>query len=45
MARKSKKYTKAAAKVDRSKRYSLAEACKLLPETKVAKFDESVVNG
>ena len=42
MARKSKKYTKAAAKVDRSKRYSLAEACKLLPETKVAKFDESV---
>jgi large subunit ribosomal protein L1 len=37
-----KKYRMAAAKVDRSKRYSLADACKLLPETKVAKFDESV---
>jgi large subunit ribosomal protein L1 len=37
-----KKYRNAAAKVDRSKRYSLEEACKLLPETKVAKFDESV---
>jgi ribosomal protein L1 len=34
-----KKYQKAAAKVDRLKRYSLADACKLLPETKVAKFD------
>ena len=30
------------AKVDRSKRYSIDEACKLVPETKVAKFDESV---
>jgi large subunit ribosomal protein L1 len=28
--------------VDRNKRYPLEEACKLLPETKVAKFDESV---
>jgi large subunit ribosomal protein L1 len=37
-----KKYRNAAAKVDRSKRYSLEDACKLLPETKVAKFDESV---
>jgi large subunit ribosomal protein L1 len=37
-----KKYRSAAAKVDRAKRYSLDEACKLLPGTKVAKFDESV---
>jgi len=37
-----KKYRGSAAKVDRSKKYSLEEACKLLPETKVAKFDESV---
>jgi large subunit ribosomal protein L1 len=37
-----KKYRNSAAKVDRSKKYSLEEACKLLPQTKVAKFDESV---
>jgi large subunit ribosomal protein L1 len=37
-----KNYRNAAAKVDRAKRYSLDEACKLLPGTKVAKFDESV---
>jgi len=37
-----KKYKSAAAKVDRSKRYLLEDACKLLPETTVAKFDESV---
>jgi len=37
-----KKYRGSAAKVDRSKKYSLEEACKLLPQTKVAKFDESV---
>jgi len=37
-----KKYKSAVAKVDRAKRYSLEEACKLLPGTKVAKFDESV---
>src|SRR5512138_3303350 len=42
MPKSGKKYEKAAAKVDRTKRYSLADACKLLPETKVAKFDESV---
>ena len=42
MPRNGKKYQKAATKVDRSRRYSLADACKLLPETKVAKFDESV---
>jgi large subunit ribosomal protein L1 len=37
-----KKYRKVATKVDRTKRYGLEEACKLLPETKVANFDESV---
>jgi large subunit ribosomal protein L1 len=37
-----KNYRGAAAKVDRTKRYSLEEACKLLPATKIAKFDESV---
>ena len=42
MSKLGKKYQKATAKVDRGRRYSLADACKLLPETKVAKFDESV---
>ena len=42
MSSNGKKYAKAASKVDRTKRYPLADACKLLPETKVAKFDESV---
>src|SRR5439155_1945887 len=28
--------------VDRNKRYSVEEACKLVPQTKIAKFDESV---
>ena len=42
MPKSGKKYKKAADKVDRGKRYSLADACQLLPETKVAKFDESV---
>ena len=42
MSNNGKKYAKAASKVDRAKRYPLADACKLLPETKVAKFDESV---
>ena len=37
-----KKFKNAAAKIDRGKRYLLEEACKLLPETKIAKFDESV---
>ncbi|MES1165181.1 MAG: 50S ribosomal protein L1 [Verrucomicrobiota bacterium] len=37
-----KKYKSAAKLVDRTKRYSLEDACKLLPQTKVAKFDESV---
>jgi large subunit ribosomal protein L1 len=37
-----KKYKQSATKVDRTKRYSLEDACKILPGTKVAKFDESV---
>jgi large subunit ribosomal protein L1 len=37
-----KKFRNAVAKIDRTKRYLLDEACKLLPETKIAKFDESV---
>jgi large subunit ribosomal protein L1 len=42
MRRHGKKYKASATKVDRTKRYSLEDACKLLPGTKVAKFDESV---
>jgi large subunit ribosomal protein L1 len=37
-----KKFKNASAKIDRGKRYLLEDACKLLPETKIAKFDESV---
>jgi large subunit ribosomal protein L1 len=42
MPQSGKKYRRALAKVDRMKRYTLEEACKLIPETKVANFDESV---
>lgn len=37
-----KKFKGAAAKVESGKRYTLDEACSLLPETKVANFDETV---
>jgi large subunit ribosomal protein L1 len=37
-----KKYRRVSSKVDRAKKYTLEEACKIVPETKVAKFDESV---
>jgi large subunit ribosomal protein L1 len=37
-----KKFTAAATKVDRQKRYTVADACKLLPQTATAKFDETV---
>jgi large subunit ribosomal protein L1 len=37
MAKHGKKFRNAAAKVDRTRRYSIDEACKLIPETKVAK--------
>jgi len=37
-----KKFRAAAGKVESGKRYTLDEACALLPETKVATFDETV---
>lgn len=37
-----KKYEKAAQSVDSKQRYSIAEACALVPKVKVAKFDETV---
>ncbi len=42
MASQGKKFKEAAKKVEPGKRYTLDEACALLPATKVAKFDESV---
>lgn len=42
MPRHGKKFQAAAKKVEQGKRYTLDEACNLLPSTKVAKFDESV---
>jgi large subunit ribosomal protein L1 len=42
MPKNGKKFRRAEAKVDRTKRYLLEEACKILPETQVAKFDESI---
>src|SRR5206468_11633039 len=42
MSQHGKNFKSASAKVDRGKRYGLDEACKLIPETKIAKFDESV---
>jgi large subunit ribosomal protein L1 len=43
MAHAGKKYRNALAKVDRTKRYSVEQACMLLPETKISsKYDESV---
>jgi large subunit ribosomal protein L1 len=42
MPKHGKKYLEALKKVDRVQRYTIEDACKLLPEMKVAKFDESV---
>ncbi len=42
MAHRGKKYQAAIAKVDRDKGYSVDDALKLVAETKVAKFDETV---
>jgi large subunit ribosomal protein L1 len=42
MPRRGKKYAEALKKIDRAKRYTVEEACKLIPETRIAKFDESV---
>lgn len=41
MAKHGKKYLQAAKKVDAQKRYAVEEACALIKETKVAKFNES----
>jgi len=40
--KRGKKYLEAASKIEKGKAYSLEEAVKLLNETKIAKFDESV---
>ena len=37
-----KKFIAAAGNVDRQKRYSVVDACKLIPQTATAKFDETV---
>jgi large subunit ribosomal protein L1 len=37
-----KKYNDVRSKIDRDKRYGLAEACQLVKETSFAKFDESI---
>jgi large subunit ribosomal protein L1 len=42
MAKQGKKYQKSLARVDRAKRYSVAEACALVPQAAFTKFDESV---
>ena len=42
MPKHGKKYLEARAKIDREREYSPAEAVRLLKETKVSKFDESV---
>jgi large subunit ribosomal protein L1 len=42
MPKHGKKYEEVRTKVDRAKRYTLEEACSLVGETGVAKFDESV---
>jgi len=42
MPKHGKKYREALNKIDRAKRYTIEEACNLLPDTRVAKFDESV---
>ena len=40
--KRSKKYVEVASKVDRTKLYTVEEACKLVKETSVTKFDASV---
>src|SRR5687768_9546326 len=42
MPKVGKKFRNAVAKVDRNRRYPLEDACRLVPETKIAAFDESV---
>ena len=40
--KRGKKYLEAASKIEKGKSYSIEEAVKLIKETKIAKFDESV---
>lgn len=40
--KRSKNYSKAASQVDKNKKYALTEALELLPQLKIAKFDETV---
>ncbi|MDE6568114.1 MAG: 50S ribosomal protein L1 [Lachnospiraceae bacterium] len=40
--KRGKKYTEAAKKIDRTKQYEVEEAIKLVKETSIAKFDETV---
>jgi large subunit ribosomal protein L1 len=42
MAKHGKKYRGAAEKIDRNRKYTLVEGCSLVPQSGVAKFDESV---
>jgi len=42
MGKSGKRYRELASKIDRNRRYSLEEACELIPQQKAAKFDESV---
>ena len=40
--KRGKKYLEAASKIEKGKSYSVEEAVKLVKETKIAKFDESI---
>jgi large subunit ribosomal protein L1 len=42
MARHGRKYLAAAAKVDSARRYAIGEACELLPQVSISKFDATV---
>jgi len=42
MAKHGKKYNAVSKKIEKAKQYTLAEACKLVVETKSAKFNESI---
>ena len=42
MPQRGKKYREASKLIDRQKKHTLEEACQILPNTRIAKFDESV---
>jgi large subunit ribosomal protein L1 len=42
MPKRGKKYREALSKIERTRRYTVEAACDLIPQTRVAKFDESV---